>query len=43
VKAHYAEAGSQATPTTAAAFKAMVQAETRIFGSIVKARNITPD
>ena len=41
MKARYAEAGAQATPTAAPAFKAMVQAETRIFSSIVKARNIT--
>lgn len=43
VKVRYAEAGAQAMPTTAAAFKAMVQAETQIFSGIVKARNITPD
>ena len=43
MKARYAEAGAQTMPTTTAAFKAMVQAETQIFSSIVKARNITPE
>jgi tripartite-type tricarboxylate transporter receptor subunit TctC len=43
VKARFAEAGAQATPVTPAAFRSMVQAETQIFSSIVKARNITPD
>jgi tripartite-type tricarboxylate transporter receptor subunit TctC len=43
VKARYSEVGAQAMPTSPAAFKAMVQAETQIFSSIVKARNITPD
>ena len=38
VKARYAEARAQAMPTTAAAFKAMVETETQIFSSIVKAR-----
>ena len=42
-KARYAEVGAQAMPATSAAFKAMVQAETPVFSSIVKARNITPD
>ena len=42
-KTRYAEVGAQTMPTTASAFKAMVQAETQVFSSIVKARNITPD
>jgi tripartite-type tricarboxylate transporter receptor subunit TctC len=43
VKARFSEAGAQAIPVTPAAFRNMVQAETQIFSSIVKARNITPD
>ncbi|MDZ5460604.1 tripartite tricarboxylate transporter substrate-binding protein, partial [Azohydromonas lata] len=43
VKARFAEVGAQAVPVTPAAFRDMVQAETRVFSGIVKARNITPD
>ena len=42
-RARFAEVGAEPTPCSPAEFKANVQAETALFGPVVKARHITPE
>ena len=43
IQARFLELGAEAVPVKAAEYKAMVQAETKLFTEIVKARGITAD
>lgn len=43
VKQRFAELGGEALPLSPAEFKALVAAETKLFGAVIKARHITAD